>query len=93
MHLDDDEIQQYVLQKAMCDFNIVNHIHNCITCKTKAEVYNLLFEGIKQQEKPVFDFILTDLVMAQLPKSNISVSNDKLFFYCITFISQKVDEL
>ena len=86
-HLTDDEIQQYILQKAKCDIDIVKHIQNCETCKIKAEQYNLLFEGIKQQEKPVFDFNLADLILEQLPQSRYKVSNDKLFFYFIIFIS------
>jgi hypothetical protein len=86
-HLNDDEIQQYVLQKAECDVDIVKHIASCETCKIKAEQYNLLFQGIKQQEKPVFDFSIADLVIGQLPKSSHKVSNDKLFSYFIIFIA------
>lgn len=86
-HLKDDEIQQYVLQKTECDIDIVKHVQNCKTCKIKAEQYNLLFERIKQQDKPAFDFDLADLVIEQLPKSGYKVSNDKLFSYFIIFIS------
>ena len=86
-HLDDDEIQQYVLQKAECNIDIVKHMQNCETCTMKAAQYNLLFEGIKQQEKPVFDFNLADLVIEQLPESGYKVSSDKLFSYFILFIS------
>jgi hypothetical protein len=84
-HLNDDEIQQYVLQKADCDVDILNHIKSCETCKIKAEQYNLLFERIKQQEKPAFDFNIADLVIPQLPKSRYKISSDKLFFYLIIF--------
>ena len=86
-HLNDAEIQQYVLQKTNCDFDITEHIQHCTNCKIKAEQYNLLFEGIKQQEKPVFDFNLANLVVAQLPKSQLKVSNGKSFFYFIIFIA------
>jgi hypothetical protein len=86
-HLNDAEIQQYVLQKTNCDTDIIEHIQHCRNCKIKAEQYNLLFEGIKQQEKPVFDFNLADLVVAQLPKSQHKVSNEKSFFYFIIFIA------
>jgi hypothetical protein len=86
-HVDDDEIQQYVLQKADCDIDIIKHIQSCETCKIKAEQYNLLFEAIKQQEKPAFDFNIADLVIEQLPKSRYKVSTDKLFSYFIIFIS------
>jgi hypothetical protein len=86
-HVNDDEIQQYVLQKADCDIDIIKHIQSCETCKIKAEQYNLLFEAIKQQEKPAFDFNIADLVIEQLPKSRYKVSTDKLFSYFIIFIS------
>jgi hypothetical protein len=86
-HVNDDEIQQYVLQKADCDIDIIKHIRSCETCKIKAEQYNLLFEAIKQQEKPAFDFNIADLVIEQLPKSRYKVSTDKLFSYFIIFIS------
>ena len=84
-HLSDDEIQQYVFQKAECGIDIVKHIQHCRTCKTKAEQYSLLFEGIKQQDKPAFDFDLADLVIEQLPESGYKVSNDKFFCYFIAF--------
>lgn len=86
-HLNDNEIQQYVLQKTECDDDIVQHIASCETCKIKAEQYNLLFEGIKQQEKPAFDFNIADLIIEQLPQSRHKVFNDKLFSYFIIFIS------
>jgi hypothetical protein len=86
-HLNDDQIQQYVLQKAACDVDILNHIERCETCKIKAGQYNLLFEGIKQQEKPAFDFNIADLVTEQLPESRYKVSADKLLLYFIIFIS------
>lgn len=86
-HLNDAEIQQYVLQKTQCNIDIVKHVQNCKTCKIKAEQYNLLFEGIKQQGNPVFDFNLADLVIGQLSKSRVKVSNDKSFSYFIFFIS------
>jgi len=86
-HLNDDEIQQYVLQKAAPGVDIVKHIESCRICKIKAEQYSMLFEGIQQQEKPAFDFDLADFVIKQLPQSQHKVSNDKLFFYFIILIS------
>lgn len=85
-HLNDNEIQQYVLQKATCNADIVKHIEHCATCEIKAKQYSLLFEGIKQQEQPAFNFNIADLVIAQLPQPEEKVSTDKLFFYWIIFI-------
>lgn len=86
-HLNDEEIQQYVFQKTECNVDILDHIESCETCKIKAVQYNLLFEGIKQQDKPAFDFDIADLVVEQLPKPRQKVSNDTSFWYLIILIS------
>lgn len=86
-HLNDAEIQQYILQKSNCDVDIIEHIQHCANCKIKAEQYNLLFEGIKHQEKPVFDFNLAGLVIEQLPKAQHKASYEKSFSYFIIFIT------
>jgi hypothetical protein len=86
-HLNDAEIQQYVLQKTNCDIDIIEHIQHCENCKIKAEHYKFLFEGIKQQEKPAFDFDLANLVIKQLPQSKQKVSSDNFFGYFIVFIA------
>lgn len=86
-HLNDAEIQQYVLQKTNCDVDIIEHIRHCTNCKIKAGQYKLLFDGIKEQEKPIFDFNLAELVMEQLPKHQQKLSNEKSFFNFIVFIA------
>lgn len=86
-HLNDAEIQQYALQKIDCDIYITEHIRHCANCQVKAQQYALLFEGIKQQEKPVFDFNLADLVIAQLPETQHKVSYGNAFFYFIICIA------
>ena len=86
-HLNDAEIQQYILQKNILDVDIIEHIRHCPYCKTKAGQYSLLFDGIKQQEKPVFDFNLAGLVIEQLPQSKPGVSFGYSLFYLIVFIA------
>jgi hypothetical protein len=86
-HLTDSEVQQYVSQKANAGTAITEHIKHCADCKIKVEQYRLLFDGIKEQEKPVLDFNLADLVMAQLPVSEPAVANSNTFFYVIAFIT------
>lgn len=85
-HLTDTEIQQYVLQKINSDIDIAEHIGHCAFCKTKTEQYSLLFEEIKQQEKPVFDFNLAHLVIEQSPKSQPRLYFERPFLYLIIFI-------
>ena len=87
LHLTDDQIQQYVLEKANCTDEITEHIEACTYCKERAEEYNLLFLGIQQQEKPVFDFDLADLVLQQLPKPQTNPSSERWASLLIIFIS------
>lgn len=68
-HLTDDELQQYALNSAGCDSAIAEHVHFCEDCKAAVETYRLLFTGISEQEIPVFDFELSELVVKQLQPS------------------------
>lgn len=86
-HLNDADIQHYVLQKTNCDVEIIEHIQHCTNCKIKVEQYRLLFDGIKVQQKPIFDFNLAELVTEQLPKRQQKVSNENSFFYIIVLIA------
>ena len=85
-HLIDAEIQQYVLEKSNCDIDIIEHMQHCTNCAAKAAQYILMFDEIKQQEKPIFNFNLADLVVEQLPKPQPKVANEKWVFYLIIFI-------
>ena len=86
-HLNDIEIQQYVLEKANCDIDIAEHMQHCTNCAAKAAQYNLMFDGIEQQEKPIFNFNLADLVVKQLPQHQPKVANEKWVFYFVIFIA------
>jgi hypothetical protein len=84
-HLTNDEIQQYALQPNDCNISIIEHIRNCENCKIKATQYKFLFEGIKEQEKPAFDFNLQDLILKQLPKPKPKISWEDFLVYVLTF--------
>ena len=87
-HLTDIDIQTFVLQilqKADCDRKIIEHLAHCDDCRLKAEQYQILFEEIKQQEKPIFDFDLSDLVMAQMPQSKPKRLFENAFIYSTVF--------
>lgn len=86
-HLLELEIQQYALDKASCSTQIIDHIQACQACRLKAEAYRHIFEGIKEQPKPLFDFNLADLVMNQLPQPKPKASFDKIVVFTFTFIS------
>ena len=86
-HLTDDEVQLYVLDRHTCEKRIAEHIHFCEECRAKAEVYQLMITGIKQQPRPAFDFNLSELVLPQLPSSG-EKTTDRLLLWiliCIGF--------
>jgi heme/copper-type cytochrome/quinol oxidase subunit 4 len=85
-HINDVEIQQYVLRKADCDNLIIEHIHHCQKCKTEVEIYELLFTEIKKESNPVFDFDLANLVMQQLPEKQY-LSFDKYLIVLLLCVS------
>ena len=83
-HLTDDEVQQYVVDRQHCETEIVEHIHLCGECKLKAEIYQSLVSGIKQQAQPTFNFDLSELVVQQLPSSK-QKTNDRLLLWVLLF--------
>jgi len=85
-HVDDTNIQRYVLQNLNCDIEIIEHIRHCDICKIKAEQYRLLMAGIKQQEKPSFDFNLSELVLAQIVKPKPKYSLLMIVVYLLVFV-------
>ena len=82
IHPTDTEIQEYSLN-ANPGSPIAAHIGHCRQCAVMVQQYQQLFEGIKQQPAPVFDFDLNQLVMQQLPVAQTIKSTDKYFVYTI----------
>jgi hypothetical protein len=67
-HPDDEDIQQYVLEISGCDEDTIDHIRHCTRCSSMAEQYRILAGRIKELEKPAFDFDVSGMVLAQLPR-------------------------
>jgi len=67
-HLSEKQIQQYVLNELVPDESFKKHLQTCAHCRAMEEAYTTLFSTIKQEPKPVFDFEVSNLVVAQLPK-------------------------
>lgn len=86
IHVNDSDIQQYVLERSVCDSVIVEHIHGCRNCMTKAEQYSVLINGIEEQEAPVFDFNVVDLVMPQLAVTKPAKISDRWVVLLIGFV-------
>jgi hypothetical protein len=88
-HLTDDEVQQYVIDKQHCEMKIVDHMHLCGECKSKAEIYRALVTGIKQQPQPAFNFDVSKLVVQQLHSSK-EKANERLLLRLLLFIGVAV---
>lgn len=86
-HLTDEEIQLFAVEKANCELKITEHILLCAECKAKAEAYQLLIKGIRQQPQPVFDFDLSETILKQLPVNSPAASNDRLITWIFVSIS------
>jgi hypothetical protein len=82
-HIHEREIQLFVVERESCDAEIVDHISRCPVCAMKVEEYKTLFMAVHQQEKPVFDFPLADLVVAQISQPQPKDRFDKLLVYII----------
>ena len=85
-HIDDTNIQRYVLQNLNCDIDMIEHIRHCDICKIKAEQYKILIVGIKHQEKPLFDFNLSELVLSQIVKPKPKYSLLMIVVYLLVFV-------
>jgi len=98
-HLTDAEIQLYVAEPEMTSDQLKIHIQGCANCQTRAANYQLLFNGIHEHAKPLFNFDLSTLVLEQLsePKrafpwtgilvsvfSVLLISLSAIFFWSIT---------
>lgn len=68
-HLSETIIQQYVLDKSMCDIFVHEHIPVCENCWARVKNYQLLFSEIKEIPKPVFEFDIAGLILTKLPSA------------------------
>lgn len=85
-HINEIEIQQYILAKDDCDINIVAHINHCQKCKAEVEIYELLFAAINAEPNPIFEFDLANLVMQQVSEKQ-NFSFDKYLIAILSGVS------
>jgi cell division protein FtsL len=82
LHLTENEIQEHIFNN-ISKADTINHIQQCKQCSLKVAQYKMMFEVIKQQSKPAFDFNITQLVMEQLPVAKEKTLLEKHFVYFI----------
>jgi hypothetical protein len=87
-HLSEDEIQQYALAEHSRSAQSIRHMEQCQQCRNAALTYQLLFNELKQQHAPVFDFDLADQVLGQLPAPKTKpVFSLYLLFAVLAFVA------
>ena len=80
-HPSDAELQQFALGETKNETGIGAHIQLCDKCKAVVANYRLMFSAIGSEEKPVFDFNLSALVLKKIQPANTAYSEDRLIFY------------
>lgn len=83
IHPGEEKLQQFVLEKNITDAGILDHIKNCEVCMKKIRVYEYLFEAVKEQSSPVFEFDLSEAVLAKLPKPVVKTAGENKIIYAI----------
>lgn len=85
-HLSEEELQQYISDPEACAGSVIEHLGSCEACMGTAKTYRLLFAGIRQQPKPVFEFDLAELVIAQLKQPKLTFSSNAWVVYLFATI-------
>jgi len=67
-HPSDTELQQYAEDRVHCPEEVIMHVEGCPDCRAGVMAYATLFEGLDRQPAVAFDFDVTALVMAKLPR-------------------------
>ena len=86
-HINDFDIQRFALREENFERAAAEHIKSCEYCSRKAEQYKLLFESIRRQEKPEFNFDLAGAVIEKLPQKKSAQSFEKLLAYFFIIIA------
>jgi hypothetical protein len=85
-HLSESEIQQYASGEIKPDLVTAGHMEQCKNCSARIANYQLLFSVVEQQPRPVLDFDTAGVVMAQLPATVHTNTENKFFKYTVIFI-------
>jgi hypothetical protein len=80
-HPSETELQEFALGEMKNEAKIDAHIQLCDECKSAIATYRLLFATIGEQEKPAFDFNISELVLQKIKSQKKDHSMDSLIFY------------
>jgi hypothetical protein len=80
-HPSETELQEFALGEMKNEAKIDAHIQLCDECKTTVANYRLLFSAIGSEQKAVFEFNLSALVLEKIQPDDTKYSKDSLIFY------------
>ena len=86
-------IEKHVAEEMLQDFALggnlpgamAEHIEHCVKCQVKISEYQLLFSKLQEQEKDVFDFNVSELVLPHLQQEKSKFVWDKWLIYLAAF--------
>ena len=82
LHLSDHVIQEYVSALMRDERHEADkHLLTCEACNIEVNKYLQLVTSIQHQEKPVFDFDVTTLVLSQLPVQKKGKLKEAIYTY------------
>ena len=89
-HLSENELQQYAINSNDVAATTAEHIRVCEQCRLKASNYKALFTEMKAIPKPVFDFDVAALVLAQLPAKKQPFSRTTVLISCLVVMAAAI---
>ena len=89
-HPSEAKLQQFALGEDVIDEGVGKHIAHCQLCQAQVAGYRMMFTVIKQQQKPSFEFDLSEIVQAQVRPEKTQRSWDRLFGYAIALVVMSV---
>ena len=82
-HPDDILIQQLAFTPDECSVEITQHVEHCLHCKQQVQSYRAVGRLSLEMEKPLFDFDVAAVVMAQLPDIKPAPRNEGWTLFAI----------
>jgi anti-sigma factor RsiW len=70
-HPSEEILQQYVLDRAACEAEAIDHIGSCGECRAAIAAYGVLTEALCSQPAPEFDFDLAASVIVRVREAKM----------------------
>ena len=77
-HPSEEMLQQYVLNRAACRQEEIDHIGSCPHCQTLIALYGLVMTELDGQPAPAFDFDLAGVVLERVQAASVQERSDIL---------------